>query len=326
MWLEEASMTGLSEQEAVELIDIESYFYLTRKAQPGVHDVIEELISAHMLKRDESGITVKRLCSVLLAKRLSDFPDIEFKAPRVIVYNGTSKINPREDYFGKKGYACGFQGLVQYVMERLPQNEVMEKALRTKAKLVPEEPIRELLANALIHQDFSVTGVRPTIEIYEDRVEILNPGEPVIPTERFIDGAQSRNERLAKVMGKLHICEERSSGVDKVIVAAEALQLPAPSFDAGYQSTSVTIFGPKAFEDMDRSDRIRACFQHCVLMWVAKKRMSNQTLRERFKLSDSRSSVISQIISKTVEAGLVKRDSSSDGSRKQARYVPVWAP
>ena len=97
------------------------------------------------------------------------------------------------------------------------------------------------------------------VEIYSNRLEITNPGQPVVPVERFIDGYQSRNERLATLMRRMGICEEKSSGIDRVVHAAEFFQLPAPDFRVGYQSTIVTIFGPMSFEEMTRDDRIRAC-------------------------------------------------------------------
>jgi predicted HTH transcriptional regulator len=53
--------------------------------------------------------------------------------------------------------------------------------------------------------------------------------------------------------------------------------------------------------------------------------MTNQTLRERFKLPESKSSLVSQIISATVDADLIKQDVKSGGSRKFARYIPIWA-
>ena len=163
------------------------------------------------------------------------------------------------------------------------------------------------------------------IEIYENRVEISNPGEPVVPVERFIDGYQSRNERLADLMRRFGICEEKSSGIDRVIEVAEIFQLPAPDFQVGFKRTSAVIAGPRAFRDMDRRDRIRASYQHCVLQWVMRKRMTNQTLRERFGLSERRSGSVSQIISATVEEGLIKPDPSSTESRRYVRYIPHWA-
>ncbi|WP_293650344.1 ATP-binding protein, partial [Thiolapillus sp.] len=216
-------------------------------------------------------------------------------------------------------------GLVQYVMGRLPQNEVIEDAIRKEVKLVPEVVIRELLANALIHQDFELTGTSPMVEVYADRVEISNPGEPIVPVDRFIDGYQSRNERLADLMRRFGICEEKSSGIDRVIEAAEFLQLPAPDFLVEHQRTVAVIYGAKDFKLMDRSDRVRACYQHCVLQWVLRRKMTNQTLRERFGLSERSGSRISQIISIAVEQGIIKNDPGAPDSRKYARYIPAWA-
>jgi ATP-dependent DNA helicase RecG len=64
-------------------------------------------------------------------------------------------------------------------------------------------------------------------------MEISNPGKPFIPPERFIDEYQSRNERLADLMRRLRICEEKGSGIDKVLQTVEVYQLPAPDFRLG---------------------------------------------------------------------------------------------
>jgi predicted HTH transcriptional regulator len=241
------------------------------------------------------------------------------------VYSGTSKLETKIDQIEVKGYAVGFQALVHFIMGQLPQNEVVQDALRREVKLVPEVAIREVVANALIHQDFSIGGASPMIEIYSDRVEISNPGEPIVPVERFIDGYQSRNERLADLMRRFHICEEKSSGIDKLIEAVETYQLPPPDFRRAFRRTQVIIFGLKAFEEMDREERIRACYQHCVLKWVMSGHMTNQSLRERFHLPENKTVTVSQIIALTVNAGMVKLDEKAGDSRKNARYVPVWA-
>ena len=163
------------------------------------------------------------------------------------------------------------------------------------------------------------------VEIYSNRIEISNPGEPMVPVERFIDGYQSRNERLADLMRRMRICEEKSSGIDKVIHAAEVYQLPAPDFRAGHQRTIVIVYGPRDFEEMDREDRVRACYQHCALKWVMSERMTNQSLRELFHLPESKSAIISQIISASIEAGVIKPDEKVGTSLKFARYPPFWA-
>lgn len=325
-WLEEHSKTGLDTQRAIELLDTQTFFELLKLPYPTDRaGVIDRLVRERLV--DEAGDTfaIRRLGALLLAKRLDDFPDLARKVPRVVVYTGVSKLETRLDQTGTKGYAVGFQGLVYFVMSQLPQNEVIEDALRKEVKLLPEIVIRELVANALIHQDLAMGGAAVMVEIYSNRVEISNPGEPVVPVERFIDGYQSRNERLADLMRRMHICEEKSSGIDKVVHAAEVYQLPAPDFRAGHRRTVVTIYGPRNFEQMDRDDRIRACYQHCALKWVMSERMTNQSLRERFHLPENKSAIASQVIAATIEARLIKLDERVGTSRKFARYFPFWA-
>ena len=126
-------------------------------------------------------------------------------------------------------------------------------------------------------------------------------------------------------MRRMRICEERSSGIDKVVQTAEAFQLPAPEFRAGFRRTEVVVHGHRAFDDMDRADRVRACYQHCVLRWVMSERMTNQSLRERFRLPEAKSATVSQVISATIDEGLIKPDEAVGSSKRLARYLPHWA-
>ena len=89
--------------------------------------------------------------------------------------------------------------------------------------------------------------------------------------------------------------------------------------------TLVIIHGARKFEDMDRDDRVRACYQHAALKRVMAERMTNQSLRERFQLAESKSAVVSQIISAAIDIGMVKADEAVGSSRKFARYLPFWA-
>ncbi len=325
-WLEQHSRTGLDAQAIVELLDTQAFFELLKQPYPTDRaGVIERLVRERLIDEVPDGYAVRRLGALMLAKQLSDFPDVARKAPRVVVYSGTSKLETKLDQPGSRGYAAGFQGLVRFVMGQLPQNEIIKDALRTEVKLVPEVVIRELVANALIHQDLEMAGASVMVEIYADRLEISNPGEPIVAVDRFIDGYQSRNERLADLMRRLGICEEKGSGIDRVVHAAEAYQLPAPDFRVGHKRTVITIFGHRPFDGMDREDRVRACYQHAALKWVMSERMTNQSLRERFDLPESKAAITSQIISATVDAGLIKADEKVGGSRKFARYLPYWA-
>lgn len=69
---------------------------------------------------------------------------------------------------------------------------------------------------------------------------------------------------------------------------------------------------------MSIDDKIRACYQHCVLRYVDHKRMTNATLRERLGIGERNYSAASVIIRETLNKKFIKK------SEKQKEYVPIW--
>ena len=261
--------SNVNDDEVLKLIDYDSYFTLQEKRLPDTKlSILQTLANEDLIKKSSQGWDVLNLGAILFAKDLKNFKDLKRKAVRVIVYQETSRINALKEQEGGRGYASGFEGLINYIMDQLPSNEVIENALRKKVKVYPEVAIREFVANALIHQDFSVTGSGVTVEIFTDRIEITNPGIPLVDVNRFIDTApKSRNESLASLMRRLNICEERGSGIDRAINAIEAYQLPAPKFIRGDDYRRVILYAPTALTRMSIEDRIRACYQHTCLTY-----------------------------------------------------------
>jgi len=181
------------------------------------------------------------------------------------------------------------------------------------------------VANALIHQDFFITGAGPMVEIFENRIEITSPGEPLVDTQRFVDTPpRSRNEALASLMRRFRICEERGSGIDKVVLQVELFQLPAPLFETPEAFTRAVLFAHKPLAEMSSSDRVRACYLHACLRYVTRKPMTNASLRERFGIAEQNASTASRLLNEAVEAGLIVVADSDVGTRIRS-YLPFWA-
>ncbi len=163
------------------------------------------------------------------------------------------------------------------------------------------------------------------VEVFDNRIEITNPGKPLIDTLRFVDHSPvSRNEFLAKAMRNLKICEERGSGIDKVISECEFNQLPAPKFIVEEKYTRVILYGPKSLREMDKEDKARACYQHACLKVVSGEYMTNQSLRERFGIDEKNYPMASRIIQETINQDLIKDYDPDNKSKKYAKYVPYW--
>lgn len=326
-WFFQPAQASISPDDVISLLDTQAYFKLLKLPYPTSRDaVLERLQQENLIRYAGNGWTITNLAAIILAKNLAAFPrGLARKAPRVVIYEGTNKLLTRSDLTETRGYAAGFEDLLNFVHSSAPQNRFIEEVVREEVKMFPKQALRELIANALVHQDFLAVGSSVMIEMYNDRIEISNPGIPPIQVERFIDEHRSRNEQLADVMRCFGICEEKGSGIDKVIYAAEVFQLPAPDFRVGETRTTAVLFAHQDFADMSKSDRIRACYQHCCLQYVSNQRMSNQTLRERFRLSESKTATVSIIIGATKEEGWIKPDISDTSSTRYARYLPFWA-
>ncbi|WP_293649703.1 ATP-binding protein [Thiolapillus sp.] len=314
-------------EEVLRLLDYPAYFDLLELPLPETRDAILATLQADEIIASGMGgkWDITNLGAILFAKKLEDFRNLRRKAVRVVVYKGAHRVETLREKSGTKGYACGFEGLIGFVLNLLPSNEVIGQALRKEVPMFPELAIRELVANALIHQDFQQTGTGPMIEIFTRRMEVTNPGVPLVKTERFLDSPpKSRNEALASFMRRIGVCEERGSGVDKVVFQTEYYQLPAPVFEETDEHTRCVLFAHREFREMDKQDRIWATYLHACLRYVQRDYMTNSTLRQRFGIEEKNSAMASRIIKDALEAGKIRQFDES-ASRKYMKYVPWWA-
>lgn len=288
--------------------------------------MIEILIQKGLiLDNMQGGYEVKALLGLCCARDMNQFVELRHKAPRVLVYKGTNNLDAEHDNEGKLGYAIGFQPLFDTIMGYIPSREEMSQGLRKKIYDLPEIAIRELVANAIVHQDFTVSGQRPMIEIYKDRARISNAGTPLIDVERFIDGGtQTRNPEFARLMREVGICEQRGSGVDRAVKEIERAVLPPPLFAAREGSTAVTVYKKRAFAEMTPDERVRACYQHAQVKHENNEALNNASLRQRFGLPDKAISQVSNVIRDAQDAGKIKPLDPNQGS-KFAKYVPFYA-
>lgn len=168
----------------------------------------------------------------------------------------------------------------------------------------------------------TIQGAGPQIELFQDRIEITNPGDPLVQPDRMIDlPPRSRNEMLASLMRRMRFCEEQGSGLDKVVMSIEVYQLPPLKIQAEGGSTQVILYGPRSFAEMNRSERVRACYQHAVLKWLSGEKMKNSTLCERFGIDKKNAAQASQVISAALEEGRIK---VADPDHPRAGYFPFW--
>jgi len=323
----EIAIKNITIEEVLQSLDYPAYFNLLKAPLPNGHKaIIESLRADDLITSCETGNwNITALGAILFAKDLNYFHTIKRKALRVIHYKGKGRIETLREQVFNRGYACDFGNIIEYIMATTPSRESIINGIRSSMPMFPEIAVRELVANALIHQDFFMSGTGPMVEIFDDRVEITNPGKPLVDTLRFLDTPpKSRNEVLASLMRRFGICEERGSGIDKVVFLIELFQLPAPVFEQSGDFTKAILFSHKALTQMDKSDRVRACYLHACLKRVTNDFLTNTSLRKRLGIEEKNKSVASRYIREALVDGKI-RLFDKEAPDKLKKYLPYWA-
>lgn len=322
---EQFALQNLSLQDALQYLDYSAYFDIKEMPIPtNIHSISHYMEEESIIVQQDSGqYAITNLGAILFAKKLSSFPRLERKAVRVVQYQDKSRMNMLKEDVSNKGYALGFDGLLKYIEALLPTQEVIVGAKRETITPYPTIALREAIANALIHQDFSITGTGVVIEIFSNRIEITNPGIPLVDIYRIVDNPpKSRNEKLASLMRRLRMCEELGTGWDKIIFYCELQQLPAPHIDIYDENTKVTLFSKVNFFDLSTKDKLWACYMHACIQYIQGEFLTNSSLRNRFGLEEKSSASISRLIKDACEEQYIKK--LEETAPRHTKYIPIW--
>ena len=324
-FVKEIAVANISSTEVLRLLDYPAYFDLMRLPLLDRDGVLETFKAENMISESSSSSwNITNLGAILFAKKLSDFPLLKRKAVRVILYRGEGRFETIREVVNERGYAAGYEEIIKSIVQQTPSHEVIGQVYRKEIRMFPEPAIRELVANAMMHQDFHARGTSVMIEIFDHRIEMTNPGLPLVRIDRFLDcPPKTRNEALISFMRRAGICEERGSGIDKVVLETELHQLPPPVFQITDEHTRAILFAHKPFNDMDKTDKVLACYLHASLKYTLQSFMTNTSLRERFAIEPQNSALASRIIADAIKAKLIKCRDESVGSRAR-KYLPWW--
>lgn len=317
----------VTDEQLLRMLDLGAYFIRSRNPAPeSAAELVDAAVSFGATRtRPDGKYDVTNLGALLFARDLSQFPSVEGKAIRVVQYAGSDRAEVTRRQDGTMGYAVGFTGLLNWLKALLPAREIYRDGERLEEVVFSDLLLRETIANALIHQDLTVRGAGPRIEVFTDRIEITNPGVPLIAPDRMLNSPPvSRNPALARLMRQMRLCEEYGTGWDRIATETENAGLPAPLVETQDNSLRVTILGPRKLTAMAKNDQLWAVYLHACLQWANTRHLTNASLRERFGISSSNSAQVSRLIGNAVEAKLIVLYDETVGHKAKS-YVPYWA-
>lgn len=324
-WLEVPAVQDISPAQVANLLDLGSFYRLRKESTKHINKALDDLLRAGLVaaKPKHGRYDIIRMGVLLLAHSIEECArELTYKRVRITKYKPGKTEAMISDEEWDRGWAVGFDEMARFAFSQMDNQQVIKGMFREHDDFVPEVALRELLANAIIHQDFTRNG-RASIEIFSDRISITNPGEPPFGKSEMIHRDESCNPNLMQIMRRLRLSEERGSGIDKAITAIEMAGTAPIEYIIGSGSTEAIIRQPMPYEKLSGSQKELACSQHCEVCFIKGDFMSNESLRHRFKVDDSKRLKITRLINKMIKKGSIKRLEGNGDSRKQARYVPV---
>lgn len=164
-------------------------------------------------------------------ERLERFPDAWFQVGRFRGENKSHLLDQREL---RESLVAGVEEAMDFIRKHLWQGQVIEGVHRRETLTIPPVALREALINAVVHADYAQTGAPFRVSLFEDRLEIENPG--LLPLGMTVEDlpqgvSKLRNRVIARVFKGIGLVEHWGSGIQRMRSACLDAGLPDPYFE-----------------------------------------------------------------------------------------------
>lgn len=233
---------------------------------------------------------------------------------RCVKYKGVSVSSPIIDKLDITGTLDEqIDSIQKFILRNIPLKATISGTKRVEKYEYPEEAIRELIANAVIHRDYMITETYTQVNIFSNRLEISNPGNlpPGVTIENIKDSQFSRNEIIAAILKDLDYLEEYGRGINIVLSKMQEWGLLEPIFKNMSNTFRVTLLG-EVFKELNERQ---------VMIWnnlQDKRQITSKECREMFP-KVSRATILSDL-NKLVSIGLIISRGSSNNTYYEAQY------
>lgn len=178
------------------------------------------------------GRKVPTVAGVLLfgTERLRHFPDAWIQAGR---FEGKDKANIIDYVDLRMPLMQAIDAVVGFVEKHSTRRVTIGRVHHSDRWSLPPAAVREAVINAVVHADYSQQGAPIRISIFDDRLEVENPG--LLPFGLTVDDIQLgvsklRNRAIGRVFHDLGLVEQWGSGVQRMRAACQSVGLASPEF------------------------------------------------------------------------------------------------
>lgn len=247
----------------------------------------------------------------------------------LIAFKGTDRVNIYDRLDVRDDLLTQFNQAILFLERHLNIRSEIRRLDRHDIYEIPFEALREAVVNALMHRDYSITGTQVSIDVFDDRVEITNPGglPKGLGQKAFGKGISiRRNELIADLFSRIHKVERAGTGIRRMRKSLAEAGLAAPEFEIDgffravfHRSPEFSLKGPKQVGEKvgDKvgervGDKLTANQQRIIEIIRASPMVSARELAERVGISARK---IEENIAKLRSKGFLKRIGPDKGGQ-----------
>ena len=188
--------------------------------------------------------------------RFARFPDAWIQAGR---FAGTNRTRLLDSVEIRSFLPRAAEEAIRFAQKHLTHESIIEGIRREERWSVPLVAIREAIMNAIVHADYAQQGAPIRIALFDDRIEIENPG--LLPfgltIEDIMQGVSKlRNRVIGRVFHELHLIEQWGSGIQRMTAACQEAGMEAPKLEEIGVHFRVTISSARVRQPhTDETDR-----------------------------------------------------------------------
>jgi len=174
------------------------------------------------------------------------------------------------------------EGTWQALFDELHGPSYLNGLEREECYQYPPEAVREAVVNAVCHRDYTITGKRIEIRLFDDRLEIISPGNLPghITLDNILEEHYSRNPRLVRGLYYWGYIEELGQGIDIIYEAMQRNHHPPPKFEELSRSFRVTLYNAIDELELHYGDRLNPRQIQAIRYLATHERITNREFRE----------------------------------------------
>ena len=242
--------------EAIDFRVASEYFAPARKLKK------RDLATLRILVRHQ-GRDLPTVGGMLLfgRERLARFPDAWIQAGR---FGGKSKGKILDQAELRQYPITAIEEAIAFLRRHIPSAAEIGAVRRKERWALPQVAIREALINAVAHADYAQQGAPIRVALFDDRLEIENPG--LLPfgleVEDLLRGvSRLRNRVIGRVFHELGLIEQWGSGIGRMFSACEEAGLAPPLLEEVGLRFRVTLRMAKAKQRFEADATNRAILE-----------------------------------------------------------------